>query len=958
MSRLLLAFLLALPCVCRAQAYHIEGFIMDSFTKEKLDSVHITLMDKDSTFVEEFDAKPLGWWQSYQDIARPGLYIMKFTRRGYEDAYKTVHFRYQKYRRTGGSFGEVLMRKLPHRSVSLPEVTVRATKIKMVMKGDTVVYNADAFQLAEGSMLDDLLKRLPGMRLEPGGEIFMNGEKVQSLLVNGEEFFHGNPKVALDNLSAYMVDKVKVYGKLSEQLVTLGTDPHTEGRKLPLVVDVNLKREYSVGLVGNMAMGIGTSGHDEARLFALRFTDRWRLAVVANSNDIRGDSYYDSSGQWQTLGSIDGNVTTHEARTDMLYTDAQKKWKLSNNANWKWKRRVGEEKQSSVTFADADESVFSRHRSSTNRRTWAFSLTGTNSFTPKRGSYFEVKPDISYANAHNGQQELSADYRRQLTEHYMGEALDSLFDVGSGERWRRNLLSSLSCNTRSQWHRWHIGGDGKATVKYLIDDRLNVSLGGYYERERSWSLYGSANAWGDDCQARYSEHPMSSYKYYAQAGYVYSLDMPKLVLLLQPHYKLTQTYNSDHRPYYLLENTGKEGWSIDRLLSSKDSIATLMDDANTYYSRLWSHKHDMGIEVTMRFKGSWTEHGDMALDFDIPLRHQRDRLHYDRTATDTVARRDKWFFVPNTEFSYNHNNDRVERHFRLGYDYDITVPSMTWLINYRDDATPLVVRYGNPHLANQHNHHAYTSYRRFAHKARNKMLWNVAIDWRVWQDMLCQGMTYDDATGVRTYRPSTIDGNWELAGQFGFGTRLWGRDYLSLNGRTTASFRNSDDLISLSGTTSSVRSGVRRTLTTQRIGLNYNRGKGAVSLTGSLTWNHSESDRYKTMDAIDFNYGVDADIVFPSGLTLTSHLRMYSRRGYSDERFNTDQLIWNASLRKSFFKGKLRLSLEGFDLLDKLSEYGYTIDAQMQRETWRNVLRRYVLATVTWRFSAGWRHAH
>lgn len=236
------------------------------------------------------------------------------------------------------------------------------------------------------------------------------------------------------------------------------------------------------------------------------------------------------------------------------------------------------------------------------------------------------------------------------------------------------------------------------------------------------------------------------------------------------------------------------------------------------------------------------------------------------------------------------------------------------------------------------------------------MLWNVAIDWRVWQDMLCQGMTYDDATGVRTYRPATIDGNWELAGQFGFDTRLWGRDYLSLNGRTTASFRNSDALISLSGNTSSVRSGVRRTLTTQRFGLSYNRGKGAVSLTGSLTWNHSESDRYKTMDAIDFNYGVDADIVFPSGLTLTSHLRMYSRRGYSDDRFNTDQLIWNASLRKSFFKGKLRLSLEGFDLLDKLSEYGYTIDAQVQRETWRNVLRRYVLATVTWRFGASKRH--
>lgn len=81
----------------------------------------------------------------------------------------------------------------------------------MVMKGDTIVYNADAFNLAEGSMLDALISRLPNTTLTKDGEIYVNGKYVQSLLVNGQEFFAGNPKLALENLPSYTVNKVKVY---------------------------------------------------------------------------------------------------------------------------------------------------------------------------------------------------------------------------------------------------------------------------------------------------------------------------------------------------------------------------------------------------------------------------------------------------------------------------------------------------------------------------------------------------------------------------------------------------------------------------------------------------------------------------------------------------------------------------------------------------------------------------
>ena len=93
----------------------------------------------------------------------------------------------------------------------LGEATVSATRVQMVMKGDTVVYDARAFQTAEGSMLEELIEQLPGVRLDDNGRITLNGKFVSSLLLNGKDFFRGDPTVALRNLPAYMVDKVKGY---------------------------------------------------------------------------------------------------------------------------------------------------------------------------------------------------------------------------------------------------------------------------------------------------------------------------------------------------------------------------------------------------------------------------------------------------------------------------------------------------------------------------------------------------------------------------------------------------------------------------------------------------------------------------------------------------------------------------------------------------------------------------
>ena len=157
-----------------------------------------------------------------------------------------------------------------------------ATKVKFYSKGDTLVFNADAFQLQEGSMLDALIRQLPGVELKSDGRILVNGKQVESLLLNGEDFFKGNNQIMLDNLPTYMVKDVQVYkkdGALSEMLGQSAGDKQ-------MVMDIKLKKQYSIGWIGNVEAGGGTAERYLAKLFGMRFTNHSRLSFYGSLNNV------------------------------------------------------------------------------------------------------------------------------------------------------------------------------------------------------------------------------------------------------------------------------------------------------------------------------------------------------------------------------------------------------------------------------------------------------------------------------------------------------------------------------------------------------------------------------------------------------------------------------------------------------------------------------------------------
>ena len=184
-------------------------------------------------------------------VTKLGKYVICFKFKGYEFCYDTVTVG-KSYKAKIEIPDVMLVHK--QRVRTLAEVKVRASHIKFYHKGDTLVYNADAFNVADGSMLDALIKQLPGVELKQDGQIFVNGKRVESLLMNGEYFFRGKNQLMLENLPAYTVKDVKVY-EWAGELTRMSGREHGD---LEYVMDVRLKKEYAVGWIANAEAGSGT----------------------------------------------------------------------------------------------------------------------------------------------------------------------------------------------------------------------------------------------------------------------------------------------------------------------------------------------------------------------------------------------------------------------------------------------------------------------------------------------------------------------------------------------------------------------------------------------------------------------------------------------------------------------------------------------------------------------------
>lgn len=909
----------------------IDKRLHPSFWHNYMKDADVSFLSEDSTLLAKGKPVQLRDTRVYRYDAlliRSDAYIIKVEREGFETAWQKVSV---KKGEKSVYAGEMLLYRKP---LQLDEVTVVGSKVLMVNRGDTIVYNASALQLSNGSMLDALIRRLPGVELHPGGRITVNGKYVESLLVNGRDFFRGDPKVALENLPAYYVDNVKVYHKTSLwRQVMYGDSVKASTQEDPYVMDVRLKRDYAEGWLANGEAGYGTEDRWLARLFGMRYTRHTGFFVYGNANNLNNDQTAGSSGRWTGRAADEGTIRTRTAGINFSGDDSKRHLEYSTSA----KLQMTDGDYEDVTSADnyyATGNIWQRSSSRRSTERTDFSWEGRLNYGTPHKFTANVSPRLSYQKTNGSTTLRSASFQAEPPERYLGESLDSLYAPGGSQRLLASLVNSHRLQTLFSSDDVRLGGD--AFVSFPVFSKwLSLSFAGEYisahQKEHDIEELAYSNMATKHLN-RYAERPSASYNYTLMLSYKL-LEETGDGLGLRMGCRFRQQYKEGERQLYQLHLYDRyTNGSTAVLPSTLDSLEAVIDIRNSYRSVSMCRSFQLSADFNIRF-----------FQVSIPVTLTNDRMNDSRKSGPGDIRRREIKFDP---FVLYYKNGYLAQ-----YKYEQWLPDMNYLADVRDDADPQWISLGNAGLRRTGYHKLTVGYK--PRRIKGDVIFNVEQNLDLSTNSIAMSRRYDLKTGVTTLRPENINGNWSMWGSIAYSRPVRKGSRLRLGTTTSYRYHHSVDYSSIDTQPTSVRSMVRNLTLDETLKTSYQSSGWSATATAHAAWRRAASpiETFVPISAWDYNYGVKLTKLLLKTLDLETELMMWSRRGYSDHSMNDDCLIWNATLSYSF--GRLKqwvLKVEGTDMLRQRSNVRHTMNAQGRSETWYRTIPSYWMLRIAYQF--------
>lgn len=853
---------------------------------------------------------------AFQVPARPASYVIKASYLGFQ----TTELPYI----VDNIYKREQQRDLPpvymkRESKMLKEVVVTATKVQFYYKGDTLVFNADAFELAEGSMLDALVRQLPGVELKEGGRIYHNGKYVDALLLNGKDFFRGDHTIMLENLPTYTVKTIEIYDKWGEQSEFLGQQVADDKR---YVMDVKLKKEYSIGTLGNVEAGGGTNDRWLARLFALRFSDHSRVAAYATANNLNGDRKPGESGSWDPQRMQDGGMLTQQqAGIDYNVENRNSVWKADGNVQVTHSdldRQTQTNRQNFLPTGDTYDRMEQAQRDKN------LTLNTSHHFNRNFGMWnLDVRPSFNYQKFDNTNGYSSLTTR---SESLLNKNLQSGITEG------HQIDGNLRLNSTFKFHHSPDWAAVDASVSFS-DRKEDV-----YNRQQV--QYGAASGQSGETLNRYTRsHPNRSWR--ADAKGTYQINFTQLIRLqliadyahIDQHCESSVFDIDTIHPLGQLPSSTEYQQALNRGLSY-DSHFT--EDVCSFSPRLFYNWYQE------KRKKIWAQLG-------FPLTLSRQRLDYQRGTVDTtIVRRTIPVNVWDCFIQYTTINPETGNAQKLHLQYiaQTKTPDLVNLVDMRDDADPLNIHLGNHNLHNAVSHQFSFSHafgKQNSREAQNKYY----LYYNIVQNALAMTSQYDSNTGIRTWQADNVNGNYDFGADYIFNTAIGKKRPLRLNISPNINYRHSVDLVN------SQRSIVNTLTLNNNLTLSYKIGNHSLSFKSTTLWQRYTSNRedFTTTHPLTLTNSLSALLKLPWKLEINTDLGLYTRTGYADNVLNTSDLVWNARLSRLFLKGKLLVMLDGFDLLGQLDNVTRIVNAQGRTETYTNVMPRYGLLHVVYRFN-------
>lgn len=971
MTRFITYIIFSLSACILATAASPDQFLLRGYIRDtehhSVDSVEISIVKNDSIpvpfkLLRGNDAEKLAMGGELRALVDGGLgeYTLTLHKDGYDLLIK--NFKIASKSENVKYIYDVVMKKEIYRELN--EVTVSTTRVKMVMKGDTVVFDAAAFQLEEGSMLDALVRQLPNATLSPDGVITVNGRKINELLVNGKDFFKGDPKVALQNLPSYTVKNIKVYDKAADDAYLTHSDARIAQREEDenLVMDVVLKKEYNTGWMANLEAGYGTEDRYMVRGFGLGYTDCFRLAGYVNFNNTGDHSQAGTSGQWSHSYGRRELVDIAMGGLDYNYKD-NKRVEVNGRVNLTGEKSTSHTISASTRFFPSGD-IFDRSEGFNLSK--VSSVSTSHSFMYKGDNFFlYINPDFSWRHNSGNSESRSATFSSQPYETYRGQALDSVFS-GKTTSYTKDLLTRLRRMNISASYPDQLNGNlnlGSTISPKNWRGRLAFNMTGSYSRSGSDSRTLYDQAYGPASTATTPPQRTDNYNHTENKNTSLTTNLSYYHSIRKFKEKQTTTFTFYTGVIYSYNksNSDQSNFRADMLPDpltppSLTRPEYLQADAeNSPYTR---NGQSQGVaSAGLSISREPTAPGDStlnpsltaSLNFRYGLTHETYYFHKPGTEAQDLSR-NTGFFNPTISLSFNSANKIRNLNFNIGYSFSPSAPALSYMISNRNTSNPLNVILGNPDgLRNSYSHSVNVYWGRYS-RAASHTSFSIHGNWRVNTSTVAYARRYDPATGITVSRPENISGNWSANVGMAASTDFGSEKNFSFNAGIGSSYTNSSDYMSID--TEPVRNSVRNMSLSPNIGLTYRLKNGSTISTGmSMSTSHQESPREGFNNLTWYTYSpyVNAFIKLPSDFGFNTQFTPFFRRGYADPAMNTSEWVWNATATKSICHGKLTFKFTAVDILASVKHVYTSVNAQGHTETWQNVLPRYVLLTLNYR---------
>ncbi|NNK90760.1 MAG: TonB-dependent receptor [Saprospiraceae bacterium] len=251
----------------------IRGTVIDKNNENLISATVVLLSEADSTMVSFSLTNEKGEFAIKR--VKEGDYLLQITYLGYDQFTDKVIVRKED---AVLELGAIILKQA---STNIEEVIIEGERTPILVKDDTLEYNADAFKTQPNDVVEDLLKRLPGVEVESDGSIKAQGEDVQKVLVDGKKFFGDDPKIATRNLPADAVEKVQIYDKQSDMAEFSGVDDGEREK----TINLELKEDRKKGNFGSLTAGYGTDDRYLGNLSFNRFNNKMQFSTIGNFNN-------------------------------------------------------------------------------------------------------------------------------------------------------------------------------------------------------------------------------------------------------------------------------------------------------------------------------------------------------------------------------------------------------------------------------------------------------------------------------------------------------------------------------------------------------------------------------------------------------------------------------------------------------------------------------------------------